>query len=119
MFDDNIGSLFGFNETILWEGYSLSPNLADILSFEDIFLHTDIAQGTNSKGRRSGTIHKFTMDVDPGYKYIEKFCGGIHWYMIDTKDFISSINFKSKNENGEIVSFIGQSITFRLSIKEV
>ena len=48
------------------------------------------------KGKRSGIIHNFIIDVDPGYKYIEKFRGGIHWYMMDTKDFISSINFKLK-----------------------
>ena len=33
--------------------------------------------------------------------------------------FISSNNFKLKNENNELVSFNGQSVTFRLSIKEV
>ena len=55
------------------------------------------------------------MDVDPGYKHIEKLRGGFQWYMMDTKDFISSINFKLKNENGNLVSFNGQSFTFRLS----
>ena len=35
------------------------------------------------------------------------------------KDFISNINFKLKNEHNKLVSFNGQSITFRLSIKEV
>ena len=59
------------------------------------------------------------MDVDPGYKYIEKFRGGVQWYMMNTKDFISSISFKLRNENNELVSFNSQSITFRLSIKEV
>ena len=39
--------------------------------------------------------------------------------MLEYKGFISSINFKLRNENGEIVSFNGQSITFGLSIKEV
>ena len=71
------------------------------------------------KGKRSGIINTFTMDVDPGYKYIEKFRGGVQWYMMNTKDFISSINFKLKNENNDFVSFNGQSITFRLSIKEI
>ena len=59
------------------------------------------------------------MDVSPGYKYIEKFRCGVQWYMINTKDLISSINFNLKNENGELVSFNGQSVNFRLSIKEV
>ena len=84
-----------------------------------MFLETDIAQGMIFKGKRSGIIHNFTMDVDPGYKYIEKFRGGVQWYMMNTKDFISSINFKLKNENNDFVSFNGQSINFRLSIKEI
>ena len=40
------------------------------------------------KGKRTGIIHNFTMDVDPGYKYIEKFRGGMQWYMVNIKNFI-------------------------------
>ena len=116
---DSIGSLPGFNKRTIYEEYTLSDNPVDILSFDNIFIETDIAQGMIFKGRRSGIIHNFTRDVDPGYKYIEKFRGGISWYMLKTMDFISSINFILKNENNELVSFNGQSVTFRLSIKEV
>ena len=119
VFDHSIGNLLGFNENILWEAYNLSPNPVDILSFDNIFLETDIAQGMIFKGKRSGNIHNFTMDVDRGYKYIEKFRGGVQWYMMNTKGFISSIIFILKNENDDFVSFNGQSITFRLSIEEV
>ena len=35
------------------------------------------------------------------------------------KNIISSICFKLKNENNQLVSFNGQSIIFRLSIKEI
>ena len=59
------------------------------------------------------------MDVDPEYKYIQKFCGGVQWYMMESKDITSSICFKLKNENNKLVSFNGQNITFRLSIKEI
>ena len=70
------------------------------------------------KGKRSGIFFNFTMDVNPGYKYIHKFRGGIQWYMMESKDIISSICSKLKNEKNEPVSFNGQSVTFRLSIKE-
>ena len=116
---DSIGSLLGFKKRTIYEENNLSDNPVDILSFDNIFIETDIAQGVIFKGRRSGVIHKFTMDVDPGYKYIAKFRGGISWCMLKTMDFISSNNFKLKNENNELVSFNGQSVTFRLSIKEV
>ena len=66
VFEDSIGGLLGFNETILWEEYNLSPNPVDILSFDNIFIECDVAQGMIFKGKRSGIIHNFTMDVDPG-----------------------------------------------------
>ena len=59
------------------------------------------------------------MDISPGYKCIEIFRGDIQWYKLKIKDFISSINFELKNENDELGSFNGQSITFLLSIKEI
>ena len=109
----------GFNETVLWEEYNLSPNPVDILSFDNILIETNLTKGIIFKGKRTGIIHNFTMDVDPGYKYIEKFRGGVMWYIMESKDIISSINFRLKNENGNLVSFNGQSVTFRLSIKEI
>ena len=71
------------------------------------------------RGKRSGIIHNWTMTVDPGYKYVEMFAGGIPWYMMETKDVFSSICFKLKTENGILVSFNGQSISLRLSVKEI
>ena len=117
--DDSIRDLLGFNKAAICEEYNLSPNPVDILSFDNIFLECNIAQGMIFRGKRSGIIHNFTMDGDPGYKYIEKFRGGVQWYMMESKDIILSICFKLKNENGNLVSFNGQSITFRLSIKEI
>ena len=119
MFDDSIRDLLGFNARTLYEEYTLSNNPVDILSFDNIFVGTDIAKGMIFKGKRTGIIMNYTMDVDPGYKYIEKFHGGVQWHMLESKDVISSICFKLKNENNQLVSFNGQSITFRLSIKEI
>ena len=48
------------------------------------------------------------MDVDPGYKYIEKFRGEVRRYMMEPRDIISSICLKSKNENRNMVSSNGQ-----------
>ena len=39
--------------------------------------------------------------------------------MMESKHIISSICFKLNNENIQLVSFNGQSVTFRLSIKEI
>ena len=119
MFNDSIRDLLGFNARTLYEEYNLSPNPVDMISINNIFIETDIAKGMIFKGKRSGIIMNFTMSISPGYKYVEKFSGSISWYMMESEDIISAICFKLKNENNEIVSFNGQSITFRLSIKEI
>ena len=59
------------------------------------------------------------MTVDPGYKYVEKFSGRFTWFMMETKDVVLSISLNLKNEDNELVSFNGQSVTFRLSISEI
>ena len=35
------------------------------------------------------------MTVDPGYEYVENVCRGSTWFMMETKDVVSSI-FKFK-----------------------
>ena len=77
MFDDSIKNLLGFNARKLYEEYTPSNHPVDILSFDNFFLICNIAQGMIFKGKRSGIFHNFTMDVDPGYKYNEKFRGGV------------------------------------------
>ena len=119
VFDDNIGSLLGFHETILYKEYNPSPNPVDILSFNNIFIECDIAKGMIFKGKRSRLIHNWTMTVDPDYKNEEKFAGGVAWYIMESKDDISIICFKLKNENGNLVSFHGQLISFHLSFKKI
>ena len=119
MFDDSIRNLLGFNARTLYEEYTLSNKPVDILSFDNIFIECDIAQGLIFRGKRSGIIHNFTMDVDLVHKCTEKFHGGVQWYMMESKNIISNIRFKLKNKKFQIVSFNGQSITFRLSIKEI
>ena len=117
--NDSIGELLGFNKITIYEEYNFSPNPVDIISFDNIFIECDIARGMIYRGKQSNIIHNWTMTVNPGYKYVERFFGGITWYMMESKDIISSICFKLKNENNQLVSFNGQSVTFRLSIKEL
>ena len=96
VFSDSIRNLLGFIETILYKEYNLSPNPVDILLFDNIFLECDFAQGLIFKRKRSGIIRNLTMDVSPAYKFIQKFRGGVQWYMMETEGRISSICFKLK-----------------------
>ena len=119
MFNESRRDLLGFNARTLYEEYNLRPNPVDKISFNNIFIETDIAKRMMFKAKRSGIIMNFTMSVLPGCKYFCRFEGCIQWYMMESKDVIPSISFKLKNEDNELVSFNGQSISFRLSIKEI
>ena len=68
VFDDSIGNLLGFNETILWKVSNLSQNPVDIISFDNIFIECDIAHEMIFKGKRSKKMNS-TMSVSPWYKY--------------------------------------------------
>ena len=117
--DDSIRDLSAFNASRIYEEYNLSPNIVDILSFDQVSIQSITAQGMIFKGKMSGLYHNFTMDVDPGYKYIKKFRGDVQWYMMKSEAFISSISIKLKNEKNDFELFNGQSIKFILSIKEI
>ena len=117
--DDTLRDRLGFEPKMKHDDYNLSDYPVDILHFDKIFLETDVAQGLISKGTKSGINHNFMMDVDPGYKSLETFRGGVQWYMKVRKDFISNASFELKNKTDGLVSFKGHSITFRLSFKEI
>ena len=71
------------------------------------------------KGKRSGIVHKYAMDVISRYRFIKKFRGGVPCYMMESEDFTSNISFRLKNKIGRLISFNGQSFTFKLSIEEI
>ena len=96
VFEDSIRNLLGFNETILYKENIPSPNPVVIISFDNVFIETDIAHGMLFRGKRTGMIRKITMAVSPGYKFINKFHGGVQWYMMENNDIISSICFNLK-----------------------
>ena len=85
---------FGFDPNVIHEKNNLSYKLVDILSFDNSFLETDVAQGMTFKGKRGGIFHNFTMEIKPGYEYLERFRGRISWYMLESGDFIQNIGFK-------------------------
>ena len=51
MFDDSMRDLLGFNARTLYEEYILPMNPVDILSFDNIFIECDIAQGLIFRGK--------------------------------------------------------------------
>ena len=117
--DDSIRDLLIFNKTTIYKEYNLSQSPVHILSIYNIFLECKIAKGLIFRSERSGILQICTMDVDPGYKIPTK----ISWWSTMVYDGVKRYVFKNmifiKKEHNQVISFNGQGISFRLSIREI
>ena len=102
----------------MYEKFNLSPNQVDVISFANTFQETEFAQRMIFRGNCGQRNHNFSIDINPSYRYIEQLKGGFQCYFMNTNGFISNINFKLNNEKKELASINGQSVPFRLSIKQ-
>ena len=50
---------------------------------------------------------------------MEIFTAAFLWFMMECKDFFWTFSFRLKIEDGRLVSFNGQCVTFRLSVTEL
>ena len=73
VFNDSIGNFLGFVETILYEEYKLSKKPVDIFSFDNLFIHTDIAKGRIFEGKRTGITHNFTVMLIQAINILKNF----------------------------------------------
>ena len=70
--NNSMRDLLGFKPKVIHEEYNLSDYAIDILSFDNIFLESDIAQGMIFKTQRINIFHNWSMDVSPGYRFFLK-----------------------------------------------
>ena len=92
--NNSLRTLLGFNAEVMYEKYNLSPHPVVTISLDKFFIETVNAKRILIKGKRTGLIQNFNMDGNPGFVCNEKFHGGLEWYMMETKVFISNISFK-------------------------
>ena len=79
MFDNSIRDLLGFNARTLYEEIIYHIILLIFYHLIIFFRECDLVHGKFFKHERSGIIHNFTTDVDPGYTHIEKIRGNLQW----------------------------------------
>ena len=84
-----------------------------------MFLSKLTSPGNTFIDKGTALINFFTRDGDPRYEDNEKVRGSVKWCTMQAKDFFSKISFELENENGNLVSFNGQSIASRISVKEI
>lgn len=121
--EHSIGSILGFGgqtggPLIFGFGYNESPNIVDIMQVNTILVNIDIIMGSYVNGSPSPTIYSFYPEVAPGYKIVERPNPSLIYYPVSRND-ISRMRVWLADQNGNLVDFRGETITLRISIREV
>ena len=92
---NSIGSVLGFTNEIIGEGYNESPNIVNIIQVNSILVNLDIISRSYVNGSASPTIYSFYLNVSPGYKIVERPSPSFVFYPV-------SRNFERRADNCEI-----------------
>ena len=116
---NSLASLLGFVPRILTGSYNTSENKVDIISFNNVFIYCDIVRGAYWNGKRTHILHSFSLNVSPGFRFVDKFYGGISYKdIINSKEQITLIKFYVRDDNGKALDFQGEVLTFKVKIIE-
>ena len=116
---NSLASLFGFVPQILTGSYNTSEDKVNIISFNNVFIYCDIVRGSYLNGIRTHILHSFSLNVSPGFRFVDKFYGGISYKgIINSKEQITLIKFYVRDDNGKALDFQGEELTFKVKIIE-
>lgn len=114
--DDSIGKILGFKSRIIEaDKVDHSDNVANISKVNAICIDCNICVGSFSNGKPVHIIHQFYPAVAPGYKIVESPLP-ILYFPVSVKA-INNITVKIVDQDGDLISFRGETITVRLHLK--
>lgn len=92
-----------------------SNRVIDIMSVNMIRIQCNIISSSYINSKLVHNLHEFPIDVEPGYKIIERPSNVI--YLPVTADEINTITIRIEDERGELINFRGETITVRIHLK--
>ena len=97
---------------------SIGETNLNISNITSVNLLCDIVEGTFQNGRQTNCLYSFAYGTVPqGYRIIKEVSIPIYLPII-TKT-INSISFKIVDQNGKIINFNNENISFSLHLKQV
>lgn len=114
--DNSIRTILGFQSRI-YEQYTESEDIVNILSINSILVNVDCIQGSYVNGSHSPTIYSFFPNVSPGYKIVQNPKNLI--YLPVTLSTISSLEVALADQNEQLLNLRGETVTIRFHIKSL
>lgn len=115
---DDFGSVLGIHKPteILPDTVYLPDGIVNINSVISVEITCNLVRNSYRNGERVHTIHGFAPDVPHGYKIIERPANTVY-YPINTH-WIQNITCSVVDQQGNILSFQGETIVIRLHLRE-
>jgi len=114
---NSISSVLGFNPQILLVGYNVSNTVVNILDVNTILVNCNIVNNSYLKGSHSPILYSFFPNVSPGKKIVKE-PSTIAYLPINQK-YIPNIRIWLTDQNENIIDFRGETITYRLHMKQL
>jgi hypothetical protein len=116
--DKTIRGLLGFNPKVISHGYNISDSTVQITRTSAILIHSDLISGSYNNGIESDILYSFPAYTVPvGYK-INVFPPNMIYLPVNRK-IIVNMNFKIKNEEGDILDFKGEDVVIAIHLRQV
>ena len=114
---NSIGSVLGFTNEIIGEGYNESPNIVNIIQVNSILVNLDIISGSYVNCSASPTIYSFYLNVSPGYKIVERPSPSLVFYPVSRNE-INSMRVWLTDQNNDSIDSRGEQITVKICKRE-
>ena len=115
---NSIGTVLGFGNDVITQGYNESPKIVNIIQINSILINTDIISGSYVNGSQYSTIYSFYPNVAPGFKVVERPVPSLTFFPLSRSN-IESIRIFLTDQDLNPIDLRGETITVRLSMREI
>ena len=114
---NSLAQTLGFGSVILSQGYNISPNIVNILTVNSILVNCNIVGNSYLNSKQFPVLYSFFPNVKPGYKVVQDPVNVV--YLPINGDQIQNIRIWLTDQDGHALDFRGETITCRLSFKQI
>ena len=115
--DNSLASTLGFDAVTLNPRYNISPNIVKILTVNSILVNCNIVGNSYLNSKQFPVLYSFFPNVKPGYKVVQDPINVV--YLPINGDQIQNIRIWLTDQDGHALDFRGETITCRLSFKQI
>ena len=113
---NSLANMLGFNHHIYTASIE-SPKKVDIMTTSSVLVHCNNITGSYLNGSKEPVLYSFSLNVSPGYKFVESPTNLVHLPL--TTNVIDEIHIRLSDQNGKTIDLRNETVTIRLHLQEI